>query len=92
MAPWRYTNPGRGQKKKDINTHKNVVGFLYASDGIYYDAGDFDGPNGIAYFDTTGLLVSSAATTGGITTSNYFVTSDSAGVPVWTNVFDGGSF
>ena len=75
-----------------INTHTNVVGFLSASDGIYYDAGDFNGPNGIAYFDTTGLLVSSAATTGGITTSNYFVTSDSAGVPVWTNVFDGGSF
>ena len=75
-----------------INTHTNVVGFLSASDGIYYDLGDFNGPNGIAYFDSSGLLVSSGATTASISTSNYLVTTDASGIPVWTNVFDGGSF
>jgi hypothetical protein len=75
-----------------ISTHTSVVGYLSATDGIYYEIGDFNGPNGIAYFDSTGLLVSSASTTGAASTSNYLLTTNASGVPVWTNVFDGGSF
>ena len=75
-----------------ISTHVNVVGFLSATDGIYYESGDYNGPNGIAFFDGDGLIVSSGATTSGITTSNYLLTTNAAGVPVWTDVFDGGSF
>jgi hypothetical protein len=75
-----------------ISTHVNIVGFLSATDGIYYDSGDYNGPNGIAFFDGDGLIVSSGATTSGITTSNYLLTTNASGVPVWTDVFDGGSF
>ena len=75
-----------------ISTSVNVVGFLSATDGIYYDSGDYSGPNGIAFFNGDGLIVSSGATTSGITTSNYLLTTNAAGVPVWTDVFDGGSF
>ena len=75
-----------------INTHVNVVGFLSATDGIYYDSGDYNGPNGIAFFDGDGLIVSSGATTSAASTSNYLLTTNASGVPEWTNVFDGGSF
>jgi hypothetical protein len=75
-----------------ISTNVNVVGFLSATDGIYYDSGDYSGPNGIAFFNDDGLVVSSGATTSGITTSNYLLTTNASGVPVWTDVFDGGSF
>ena len=75
-----------------ISTHVNIVGFLSASNGIYYDSGEYNGPNGIAFFDGDGLIVSSGATTSGITTSNYLLTTNASGVPVWTDVFDGGSF
>ena len=75
-----------------ISTSVNVVGFLSATDGIYYDSGDYSGPNGIAFFNDDGLIVSSGATTSGLTTSNYLLTTNAAGVPVWTDVFDGGSF
>ncbi len=75
-----------------ISTHTNVVGYLSATDGIYYEVGDFNGPNGIAYFDSTGLLVSSASTVSAASTSNYLLTTNATGVPVWTNVFEGGSF
>ena len=75
-----------------ISTHTNVVGYLSATDGIYYEVGDFNGPNGIAYFDSTGLLVSSASTVSAASTSNYLLTTNASGVPVWTDVFEGGSF
>ena len=75
-----------------INTHVNVVGFLSATDGIYYDSGDYNGPNGIAFFNGDGLIVSSGATTSAASTSNYLLTTNASGVPVWTDVFDGGSF
>jgi hypothetical protein len=75
-----------------ISTHVNIVGFLSATDGIYYDSGDYNGPNGIAFFDGDGLIVSSGATTSAASTSNYLLTTDAAGVPVWSQVFDGGSF
>ena len=75
-----------------IGTHVNIVGFLSATDGIYYDSGDYNGPNGIAFFNDDGLIVSSGATTSGLTTSNYLLTTNASGVPVWTDVFDGGSF
>ena len=70
----------------------NVTGFVTVTDGIYYGPGDFDGPNGIAYFDNTGKLIGAASTEAGISTSNYILTTNASGIPVWTTTIDGGAF
>ena len=60
---------------------------------IYFQTGDFDATgNGIVYFDTTGKMVGAAATTSGISTSNYVLTTDASGIPKWTTTLDGGTF
>ncbi len=60
---------------------------------IYFQTGDFDATgNGILYFDTTGKVVGAAATSSGITTSNYVLTTNSAGIPKWTTTLDGGTY
>jgi hypothetical protein len=57
-----------------------------------YYAGTFDGPNGIAYFDDTGKLVGAASTQSGVTTTNYILTTNASGLPVWTTTIDGGEY
>ena len=72
----------------------NVSGFVTVTEGLYYDENDYSGPNGIAYFDNDGKLVSTASTVGFITTSNYILTTETAGIgtPVWTTTIDGGEY
>ena len=61
--------------------------------GIYFQNGDYDTTgNGIVYFDTTGKQVGAAGTAAGITTSNFVLTTNAAGIPKWTTTIDGGSF
>jgi len=61
--------------------------------GIFFQTGDFDATgNGIVYFDTTGKQVGAAGTAAGITTSNFVLTTNAAGIPKWTNTLDGGTF
>ena len=74
----------------------NVVtgtrGFLDIK-GIYFQSGDFDAVgNGIVYFDTTGKMVGAASTNAGISTSNFVLTTNAAGIPKWTTTLDGGTF
>ena len=60
---------------------------------IYFQNGDFDAiGNGIVYFDTTGKMVGAAATSSGITTSNYILTTNASGTPKWTTTLDGGTY
>ena len=60
---------------------------------IYFQTGDFDATgNGILYFDTTGKVVGAAATSSGITTSNYVLTTNASGIPKWTSTLDGGTY
>tara|TARA_B100000965_G_scaffold213736_2_gene178602 strand:+ start:6079 stop:7698 length:1620 start_codon:yes stop_codon:yes gene_type:complete len=60
---------------------------------IYFQSGDFDTTgNGIVYFDTTGKQVGAAGTAAGITTSNFVLTTNAAGIPKWTTTLDGGTF
>jgi len=47
---------------------------------------------GIAYFDDTGKLIGAASTEAGISTSNYVLTTNASGIPVWTTTIDGGAF
>ena len=61
--------------------------------GIYFQNGDYDTTgNGIVYFDSTGKQVGAAGTAAGITTSNFVLTTNAAGIPKWTTTIDGGSF
>ena len=75
-----------------FSNNVNVTGFVTVTEGLYYDSDDYTGPNGIAYFDNTGKLIGAAATTTGITTSNFILTTDAVGIPTWTSVIDGGQF
>jgi len=60
---------------------------------IYFQTGGYDVTgNGIVYFDTTGKQVGAAGTAAGITTSNFVLTTNAAGIPKWTTTIDGGSF
>ena len=61
--------------------------------GLYFQNGDYDATgNGVLYFDTTGKVVGAAATTSGISTSNFILTTDASGIPKWTTTIDGGQF
>jgi len=86
-----------GQVTIQDNVH--VVGYATFKNGLYYrsDQGGstgigYSGPNGMAYFEDDGRLVSSASTVGFLTTSNYVMTTNASGVPQWTNSIDGGIF
>jgi len=68
---------------------------LNVGNNLFYAGGNFNGPNGIAFFNSDGALLSTASTTGFITTSNYILTTQEiAGTdtPVWTTTIDGGEF
>ena len=74
------------------NTVGGTRGYLDIK-GIYFQSGDFDTTgNGIVYFDTTGKMVGAAATTAGISTSNFVLTTDANNIPKWTDTLDGGTF
>jgi len=64
----------------------------YYAGNYYAGAGTFDGPNGIAYFDNSGKLTGAASTQSGITTTNYILTTNDSGLPVWTTTIDGGEY
>jgi len=82
-----------------IQDNFNVVGYGTFKNGLYYrsDQGGstgigYSGPNGVAYFEDDGRLVSTASTVGFLTTSNYVMTTNASGVPQWTDSIDGGFF
>lgn len=68
---------------------------LNVGNNLFYVGGNFNGPNGIAFFNSDGALLSTASTTGFITTSNYILTTQEitgTDTPVWTTTIDGGEF
>ena len=69
-----------------------ITGFATVTEGIYYDAGDYNGPNGVAYFDNTGKLIGGSNVNAGITTSNSILTVNASGTPTWTSTIDGGAY
>lgn len=73
-----------------VNDNLSVVGFITSSQGVYY-LNNFDGPNGVAFFDNNGKLVSSASTESSISTTTYILTIDN-NVPVWSSSIDGGTY
>jgi len=47
---------------------------------------------GVAYFNSSGFLVSTGSTSNSIDYTNYIMTTDNSGVPVWSNTIDGGIY
>jgi|TARA_R110000851_G_scaffold43186_2_gene107034 hypothetical protein len=78
----------------DINVTGDlrVTGFASVTQGLYYDSNDYDGPNGIAYFDNTGKLIGAASTENAVTETYFILTTNNVGIPTWTSTIDGGSF
>ena len=80
----------------DVNDNLQVVGYGTFRDGLYYpDSANgigYSGPNGIAYFDATGKIVSGLSTVGFLTVSEYVLTTNASGNPIWSNSIDGGTF
>jgi len=76
----------------DINGDVKITGFASVTEGLYYDSNDYDGPNGIAYFDNTGRLIGAASTENALTETYFILTTNAVGIPTWTSVIDGGEF
>jgi len=76
----------------DISGDVRITGFASVTEGLYYDLGDYDGPNGIAYFDNTGRLIGAASTENALTETYFILTTDPVGIPTWSSVIDGGVY
>ena len=77
---------------KHVTGNVRITGFASVTEGLYYDANDYDGPNGIAYFDDTGKLIGAASTENALTESYFVLTTNNVGIPTWTSVIDGGVY
>lgn len=79
----------------NVSGISTFVGIATFKDNVYID-GDLYIANtntgGIAYFNASGLMVSTGETSSSIDYSNYILTTDNAGIPVWSNTIDGGSY
>lgn len=71
-----------------ISTFKNNV-YISTESNLYFATYN---NGGIAYFDSSGSLVSSAGTSSVVSETNYILTTDQYGIPVWSNVIDGGTY
>jgi hypothetical protein len=67
----------------------NITGILTVNQAIYYTPGQ---PYGIAYFNQSDQLVSTGSTSNSVDYTNYIMTTDNSGVPVWSNTIDGGIY
>ena len=56
---------------------------------IYYNSSY---TNGVAYFDSSKILVSTGSTDSSVEYTNYILTTDNSGIPTWSNVLDGGTY
>lgn len=72
--------------------NQRVVGFVSVTEGLRYEGDDYDGPNGIAYFDNNGRLIGAASTENALTETYFILTTNAVGIPTWTSVIDGGEF
>lgn len=68
-----------------------VYGFASITEGIYYDD-EYDGPNGIAYFDNSGKLIGASSTQSPLSETYFMLTTNSLGLPKWSNTIDGGEY
>jgi hypothetical protein len=67
----------------------NITGILTISQ--YIDYGLYNN-YGVAYFNTEGIITSTQSTDNAIDYTNYILTTDNSGIPIWSNAIDGGSY
>lgn len=85
------TVTGNSIQSTNISIASSVsVGGTVSTNKLYY-SNNFNN-NGIAYFSNSGELKSTTSPESGISTTNYVLTTDSSGVPVWTNILHGGYY
>ncbi len=70
-------------------SNANISGILTVGTALYYPPGE---PFGIAYFNQNDLLVSTGSTSTAITETNYILSTNSSGIPTWSNTIDGGVY
>jgi hypothetical protein len=70
-------------------TNLNLTGIATFSGDLYYSSFY---TNGLAYFDSSGLLRSTDSPIDAIDNTNYIMTTDDFGVPIWSSVIEGGSY
>lgn len=74
-------------------TSLNITGISTFAQPIKYEVGYYDGPNGIAYFNNSGELVSGPdANSPQNRVNGVVLTIDDSGAPIWSNVIDGGFY
>ena len=67
----------------------NITGIATVSGAFYY--GQYN-TGGVAYFNSSGLMVSTGSTSSAINYTNYILTTDNSGVPTWSRSIDGGTY
>jgi hypothetical protein len=66
----------------------NITGIATVSNLYYNTYNSF----GVAYFNSSGLLVSTGSTSSAIEYTNYILTTNNSGIPTWSSVIDGGQY
>lgn len=75
---------------KDFYTNRvTVSGIISSTGGIYYK--NFS-ENGMAYFNSSGILTSTQSPQNSINYTNSIMTIDNSNIPSWSTVIDGGSY
>jgi hypothetical protein len=69
--------------------NSNITGIATVSGAFYY--GNYN-TGGVAYFNSTGLLVSTGSTSSAIDYTNYILTTDNVGITTWSSTIDGGTY
>lgn len=75
-----------------ISTFVGVSTFksnIYIDGGLYIPSAQ---SYGVAYFDSNDQLVSTGTTAVSISETNYIISTNSSGVPTWSDAIDGGFY
>jgi hypothetical protein len=67
----------------------NITGVATVSGAFYY--GQYNN-GGVAYFNSSGLMVSTGSTSNAINYTNYILTTDNVGITTWSSTIDGGEY
>jgi hypothetical protein len=67
----------------------NITGIATVSGAFYY--GQYN-TGGVAYFNSSGLMVSTGSTSNAINYTNYILTTDNLGITTWSSTIDGGEY
>jgi hypothetical protein len=73
-------------------TQLDVTGIATFRSKIRYTGGNYEFPNGVAYFGVGGTLVSSASTISAVDTTGFIFTTNELGIPSWSSKIDGGTY